>query len=123
MSDDAGRFATEIDDRIEGYLQEVRDRAAAAKRDIDAGVLALVAKAAPPAPQPPPPPAPKPASPGASPFDDLVPAPDPALGDLDIFAEPANGAHPLDAPIFGESDSFLTDDLDFSIDLDNQHPA
>lgn len=107
MSDDAGRFVTEIDDRVAGYLREIRDRAAATKRDLDAGVLALAAKAEPQA---------------APSFGDLAPPPEPGLDDLDVFAEPANGAHPLDAPIFGESDSFLTDDLDFSIDLDDQHP-
>lgn len=109
MSEDAGRFVAELDGRVQGYLQEIRDRAAATKRDLESGVLSLRSQA-------------EPSAQAAPSFDDLGSAPEGGLDDFAAFSEPSNGAHPLDAPIFGESDSFLSDDLDFSIDLDDQHP-
>lgn len=119
MSNDATTFVAEIDGRVADYLQEIRERADAAKADLESGTLSLRAKA----------------EPGAAPRND---APDwgdagssggpdeSSAGDLDQFdnlAQPSNGSHPLDAPIFGDNDSFLSDDLDFSIDLDDSLPS
>jgi hypothetical protein len=106
---DAAAFVAEIDERVEGFRGEIRKRAAAAKADLAAGVMDLRSQAGPRAPA------------GGSP----AAYEEPSFEDLDAFpglAEPSNGSHPLDAPIFSDPDSFLSDDLDFSIDLDETLP-
>ena len=115
MNHDAAAFVTEIDGRVEGYRKEIRDRAAQAKAGIESGVFNLRTKAAPAAP---PPNWNEPAEPFAA--EEAVQGAD-ELIDFEQLEEPgSNGVHPLDAPIFGDTDSFLNnDDLDFSIDLDD----
>jgi hypothetical protein len=122
MNSDGTAFLAEIDARIEAHLQDIRDQAEGIKADLASGVLALRAKAEPTG------------DPLGLDDDDgsmltagMIPdlPGEDAPVDLGQFggAADGNGAHPLDAPIFGESDSFLNDDLDFSIDLDDKPPA
>ena len=116
---DAAAFVAEIDDRIAGFAAEIRQQAEAAKADLASGVLTLRSTA------------------GADTFEPAAfdTGADQSFGDASAEAsfeelsslegleeQPSNGAHPLDAPIFGDSDSFLSDDLDFSIDLDENLP-
>lgn len=118
MSGDASAFVAEIDGRISGYLQEIRDRASAVKADLESGVSSLRSKAQPGREAPP-------AQNGSAGWESDGTTAD-SGGDLtqfEEFAEPTNGSHPLDAPIFGDADSFLSDDLDFSIDLDENLPS
>ena len=125
-SNDPSAFVVEIDGRISGYLAEIRERAAAAKADLESGVLRLRSKAQPggePAAQ-----GGEFASDGGQGFGAVTAeASFEELTALEDLAEPNNGSHPLDAPIFADSDSdsdsFLSDDLDFSIDLDENLPS
>jgi hypothetical protein len=108
MNADNAAILGEIDARVSEHLQEIRERAAAVQADLASGVLALRGKAEP-----------------SVAFGDLDAGEPAALDDLDQLGESVggNGAHPLDAPIFGEGDPFMNDDLDFSIDLDDKPPA
>jgi hypothetical protein len=117
-NNDAAAFVSEIDDRIAGFVAEIREQAEAAKADLASGVLSLRSQA----------------GAEAAAHTAFEPEADQGFGDVSTEAsfeeltalegleEPSNGAHPLDAPIFGDSDSFLSDDLDFSIDLDENLP-
>lgn len=118
MSGDASAFVAEIDGRIAGYVQEIRDRASAVKADLESGVSTLRSKAHPAGQAPP-------ALNGSADWesDGTAAEPDGDLTQFQEFAGPTNGSHPLDAPIFGDTDSFLSDDLDFSIDLDEKLPS
>ncbi len=121
MSSDATAFLAEIDGRVSGYLQEIRERAASVKADLEAGTLRASGGA--PSARSVPPPADdawaEPEPQAQAPADDGFGA---EADRFDTLSEPTNGSHPLDAPIFGDTDSFLSDDLDFSIDLDDSLP-
>ncbi|HXF35153.1 MAG TPA: hypothetical protein VN603_11335 [Candidatus Acidoferrales bacterium] len=119
MSGDASAFVAEIDGRISGYVQEIRDRAAAVKADLESGVSSLRSKAQPGAEAVSAPPA----EDGVWESNGAAAEPEGDLTPFEEFAEPTNGSHPLDAPIFGDTDSFLSDDLDFTIDLDDNLPS
>ncbi len=115
-SNDPSAFVVEIDGRVSGYLTEIREHADAAKAALESGVLSLRSKAQPGG---------EPAEQGgefASGGGEVTA--EASFEELTAFEEPSNGSHPLDAPIFADSDSdsFLSDDLDFSIDLDEKSP-
>ncbi|HXP92158.1 MAG TPA: hypothetical protein VN905_01690 [Candidatus Binatia bacterium] len=125
-SNDPSAFVVEIDGRVSGYLAEIRERADAAKADLESGVLSMRSKAQPGG---------QPAAQGGEfgsqdgqgSSDVTAEASFEELTALEDLPQLHNGSHPLDAPIFGDaasdSDSFLSDDLDFSIDLDENLPS
>lgn len=126
MNDSAAMLA-EIDERVAGYISDLRARAAQIRHDIEAGVLTLQSKG-------------DPLAHALPPVDDLTGLDDPLhdpflhdalagdagggeLGELPVddfkFDDDVGDGGLLDAPIFGGDGGNLgADDFDFSIDLD-----